>query len=484
MIETINSLMTQGFAYVNALTGGNQFAAGVVSAAVMTSIGWLCKDVPRKFWDWTCAQSVTSISVTNVGYERHLFNRIANDISKNGFRSISRTLKVDCDEYYDRERGWVDRSDINVGYGRHYRLFKRWLFMVDRVIFKENQGESIKETITVRVIGRNRQVLHDYIQSLIPKPTKRTRTMKFTGKDGWISDKDVPGNGLMDLALNPEVEELIRRELGNFIDNRDVYKRLGLPYKLSVIMHGLPGSGKTSLIRAIAKEYGFNIGAINMNDITDAYLVTALSDVPPRTIILMEDFDSVSSINCVVNVDEEIELKKKKAREDNPVEKIESLVTSFSSVTRTGFLNALDGVIPLNDVMIVMTTNHIDKIDDAVKRAGRTDLMIDLPPVSPEAIRIHFTRLYPELADSDLEWGVLPGCVINKVKRQALNNAEKCRELLEYYFANPDIAEEEQRGGVERLNELRAFAEEVARRNNEKNAPPSEPAKDECDVVG
>lgn len=455
MFSFINSAVTTGVEYINMISGGNQFVGGVLTATVLAGLAWVFRDMPRSMLNWAQKQTITTISITNLGNERTTFNRIANDVGENGFRGLSRTLKVDCFESYTNETGWVEYNDINVGYGRHYRIYKRRLLIVDRAMFKENNGDVIKETIDVTLLGRNRQILHDYVQALLPKPSRRVRTLKYAGQGRWDKDREIVGNGLIDLALDPSVESLIRREMDSFVNNRETYERLGLPYKLSVILHGLPGSGKTSLIRAIAKEYGFNIGSLNMNDISDEHLVNALTAIPKRTIILMEDFDSCAGINSVVKKTDD-----DKKDEEDPVK---SLMSAITSVSRSGFLNALDGVVPLNDVMIIMTTNHIDRIDDAVKRAGRTDLMIDLPPVSPEAIRVHFTRLYPELANWDIDWGVLPGCVINKVKRLALNDTNKCRELLEFYFANPEVAEEEQRGGVERLEEMRKYTEALAK---------------------
>jgi chaperone BCS1 len=47
-------------------------------------------------------------------------------------------------------------------------------------------------------------------------------------------------------------------------------------------------------------------------------------------------------------------------------------------VTFSGLLNAIDGVIPLDDVLIIITTNHIEKLDQALLRPGRIDVVKEI----------------------------------------------------------------------------------------------------------
>jgi len=65
-----------------------------------------------------------------------------------------------------------------------------------------------------------------------------------------------------------------------------------------------------------------------------------------------------------------------------------------SSVTFSGFLNALDGVASGEERIIFMTTNHIEKLDPALIRPGRVDLVELVDNASPEQARRLFTRFY------------------------------------------------------------------------------------------
>jgi chaperone BCS1 len=65
-----------------------------------------------------------------------------------------------------------------------------------------------------------------------------------------------------------------------------------------------------------------------------------------------------------------------------------------SSVTFSGFLNALDGVASGEERIIFMTTNHVDKLDAALIRPGRVDLVECIDDASPVQAKILFTRFY------------------------------------------------------------------------------------------
>ena len=70
--------------------------------------------------------------------------------------------------------------------------------------------------------------------------------------------------------------------------------RTGIPYRRGYLLHGPPGSGKTSFIQAIAASLGFDIYLVNLSlrGMADDKLALLLSQAPSRSIILMEDVDA------------------------------------------------------------------------------------------------------------------------------------------------------------------------------------------------
>ena len=73
-----------------------------------------------------------------------------------------------------------------------------------------------------------------------------------------------------------------------------------------------------------------------------------------------------------------------------------------SSVTFSGFLNALDGVASGEERIIFLTTNHIEKLDPALIRPGRVDLACLIDDASPSQAKTLFVQFYDSEQDVDL----------------------------------------------------------------------------------
>jgi chaperone BCS1 len=90
-----------------------------------------------------------------------------------------------------------------------------------------------------------------------------------------------------------------------------------------------------------------------------------------------------------------------------------------SSVTFSGFLNALDGVASGEERIIFLTTNHIEKLDPALIRPGRVDLACLIDDASPSQAKRLFTRFYDSEQVVDLEsLGSELGNMIDKEMKQ------------------------------------------------------------------
>jgi len=72
---------------------------------------------------------------------------------------------------------------------------------------------------------------------------------------------------------------------------------LGIPYRRGYLLHGPPGSGKTSFIQALAGELDYNLCILNLSErgLTDDRLHLILSIIPERCIMVLEDIDTAFS---------------------------------------------------------------------------------------------------------------------------------------------------------------------------------------------
>ncbi|KAI9331746.1 hypothetical protein BDR26DRAFT_841135 [Obelidium mucronatum] len=101
--------------------------------------------------------------------------------------------------------------------------------------------------------------------------------------------------GLSSVALDKTQEELLLKDLETFTNDKEFYKRMGLPYRRGYLFSGKPGTGKTSLINAISATYNRDIYYIDLQEIkSDNELQSAFSSVPKNAIIVFEDIDAQS----------------------------------------------------------------------------------------------------------------------------------------------------------------------------------------------
>lgn len=164
------------------------------------------------------------------------------------------------------------------------------------------------------------------------------------------------------IFLNDGLVEKIKTDVDKFVNSKQLYKNFGIKYKRTYLFYGPAGTGKSSLATAIANHTRRNILAINISkDMTDATLIKLVANRPNQSIVLFEDIDCLFE-----NIKRETETEKK-SEDDNKIK-----------ITLSCLLNILDGAYTPEDVIFILTTNHIDKLDTAIKRDGRTDMLLQI----------------------------------------------------------------------------------------------------------
>lgn len=192
-----------------------------------------------------------------------------------------------------------------------------------------------------------------------------------------------------------------------FIQERKM--KLGIPHKHVYLFDGLPGTGKTSLIRALATKYNASVYVIPItNQLNDQSLLKAVRQVPINSFVVFEDIDSLFT--------------NRQKNPDNPM-----------GLTFSGLLNTLDGLLT-NNLEIFMTTNHKEKLDHALIRAGRVDLNIRFTYAIEEQIKKMF-KTYTTPSDDQLElfWN-------NFVSLNVKVTIASLQQYLEKYIDDPNGA--------------------------------------------
>lgn len=166
--------------------------------------------------------------------------------------------------------------------------------------------------------------------------------------------QDRPPRHLDTVVLPAEVKKRLVDDLGRFLAHEDEYVEHGIPWHRGYLFHGPPGTGKTSLAKALAEHFEMDVYYIPLSDLTkDSELGSLFSSVSKKSILILEDVDIVHAT---------------KSRDD----------AESPGVSLSGILNALDGMITPHGLVTIMTTNDIDALDPALKRAGRADVVQEL----------------------------------------------------------------------------------------------------------
>lgn len=233
------------------------------------------------------------------------------------------------------------------------------------------------ETVTVTTLSRDRH--------LFSKLLTEARDLALRGQEGKLVIRTAWGiewkpfgqprrkRPLHSVVLDTGVSEKVEQDVKAFLQRRQWYADRGIPYRRGYLLHGPPGSGKTSYIQALAGSLSYDICLLNLSErgLGDDKLNHLLSNAPERSFILIEDVDAAFN-------------KRVQTSEDG----------YQSSVTFSGFLNALDGVASGEERIIFMTTNHLGQLDPALIRPGRVDLSMLVDHASPTQARTLFTRFY------------------------------------------------------------------------------------------
>merc|ERR1739836_259905 len=87
----------------------------------------------------------------------------------------------------------------------------------------------------------------------------------------------------------------------------------------------------------------------------------------------------------------------KDSNENNETKQPEPKVEEKSEIKLSDLLEAFDGVLEMNGRMIVMTTNHLEKLDPALIRPGRVNLSLEFKRCTKQAIGEFFETFFPNI---------------------------------------------------------------------------------------
>jgi len=203
------------------------------------------------------------------------------------------------------------------------------------------------------------------------------------GYGDWVDEGVKPGRSLDSVVLPGGMAADIADDVRSFLtpDAKAWYRRHGLPYRRSYLLHGTPGSGKTSIIRAIASTFGLTACflAVTTSHFNNQLLADALRDLPPAALVVLEDVDALFGADRTAKA-------------------------GSAALTFSGLLNALDGLTAAESVLVALTTNaRVGDLDPALIRGGRVDRRWAFGPPTAAQLSGLFAAHYPDAATADAD---------------------------------------------------------------------------------
>lgn len=360
---------------LNAQLQNQVVSGGLLLGFVGLLIAWARK-LPDLIWSYVKRLIIVTAVIDN---RNDLFNALINWLNELPFGSKSRFFTVIQQVGGNAEDTRVDglpRLLFSPAPGFHMFWHEGRVMWIQREI---SINLMVIETLRINVLFANRR----YLENLLEDVLERTygsyvdHTLLYsvdTWADKWRQVDARPRRRIESVVLDGDIREDLLSDVRDFFAKRAWYAEMGIPWRRGYLLHGPPGTGKTSVVYAIAGELRLNLCWLSLTNpkLTDQTIAGLLQKTPPRSLILIEDVDAFFT---------------SRQKQDNQI------AVSFS-----GLLNALDGVAAQEGRIVFLTTNHKSLLDPALIRPGRIDVTYELGLATREQMRDLFLRFHPEAA--------------------------------------------------------------------------------------
>ncbi|KAJ6436589.1 mitochondrial chaperone BCS1 [Purpureocillium lavendulum] len=226
-------------------------------------------------------------------------------------------------------------------------------------------GFRKEEEISITSFGRSSELLRQFLEECRDeylKQIQKKTTIFENRNDRWKKVATRTIRPLSTVIVNEKQKQHLFEDVKTFIapDTRRWFVERNIPYRRGYLLYGPPGTGKSSFSFSVAGELGIDIYIVNIPDVNDQSLKDLFSELPQQCVVLLEDIDAAGIGRPSDNDDSD-----------------GGLPGSRKGVTMSGLLNTLDGVASQEGRVVIMTTNHIDNLDEALIRPGRVDRKVE-----------------------------------------------------------------------------------------------------------
>jgi chaperone BCS1 len=303
----------------------------------------------------------------------------------------------------------VSMVELEPGLGPHlFRHRGRW-FLLMRQEQQQRERHGNRTSLHLRTLGRTRRPLEALVMEVVEHGIRTMREQDLVrvndDSGSWRMLEAGEARRLESVVLPGDERARVLADMERFIARREWYASRGIPYRRGYLFFGPPGSGKTSLARSLAHELGLTLFVLDLSSArtTDQQLFALLSQVPPRSMVLVEDVDRTRLVATQAAM----------AKADKQAD--------GGGATLSGLLNAVDGPTSGEGRVLVFTTNNPGTLDPALLRPGRVDFRLEFRAADSRQAREIFLRFFPgEVTAAEAFAAALEGRVLTMADLQGI----------------------------------------------------------------
>ncbi|KAH8897027.1 hypothetical protein GQ53DRAFT_778260 [Thozetella sp. PMI_491] len=409
------------------------------------------------------------MSVVDIRVDDEIYNMLMTWVASQGFSQGARRFVVNTslnsrswyvmwnnwredDEADDEDEEGTSRKKKKKAlaytptFGSHWFWYQGRLLIFRRSENRETAGflpASEREEISVSCFGRDpwvlKELLHEAREAYVKRDEQKTLIYRGAMKAGsgepvWQRSLARASRPFSTVILNEKVKEDLIEDVRDYLNpmTRRWYSNRGIPYRRGYLLHGPPGTGKSSLSLALAGHFKMRIYIVSLSSVSanEENLASLFAELPRRCVVLLEDIDTAGLTHTreETGVDDnesndgnnDNNGSAKSTRKRDP-RKPNNNNGNTGRLSLSGLLNILDGVASQEGRVLIMTTNHIEKLDKALIRPGRVDMIVKFGKADEGMIAAIFRAIYAPLEGDDAP--VKPGEA--KVLDEAAIEAER-----------------------------------------------------------
>jgi mitochondrial chaperone BCS1 len=405
--------------------------------ATITIFGSILTAIPvveragRKIYSWIISFFTVSITVdSNDRLHRDIINWVGSQVLEpRGHRTLTAQSETIRSESKSMHHWGSPRGEPTKRNDTHNEkkapieylpiFYSTWFFLEGKIYLVHHNQEGIrsneshsrskrverdaKSSLVIMCLGRSHNPLKRFLKVCRDYADKDSIafTQVWTTKRGGYFDSVIqkPRRDIGTVYFDQDVKNQLFADIEKYLDpnNRRFYMARGIPYRRGYLLHGPPGTGKTSLSLALAGHFGLALHLVHMPSIMDdTELEQLFSSLPPLCVVLLEDIDAMGMKRN----------KDKSPNEEDNEQKTSNYFGPPRGGTLSGLLTVLDGIASQEGRIVLMTSNFADKLDKALIRPGRVDRMIFLGHISPNTAMQMFIGMFspaPESTDASVD---------------------------------------------------------------------------------